>query len=74
MSPGIKIADTYSMDLFCGLHHRLAAEIDAAIAAEREACAALTDAWPEQQKYTSDRFTYGSQMATELADAIRART
>lgn len=40
---------------------------------EREACAALVDAWPEMHKYTDDRATYGVQMATELADAIRAR-
>jgi iron uptake system EfeUOB component EfeO/EfeM len=45
-----------------------------AIKAEREACAALVDAWPEKQKYTSDRSTYGVEMATELADAIRSRS
>ncbi len=52
----------------------LRSRIGGAIEAEREACAALTDAWPNAQKYTADRFTYGVQMATELADAIRART
>ena len=44
------------------------------IAVEREACAALVDAWPNIKNYTSDRASYGVQMATELADAIRART
>lgn len=47
--------------------------IGTAVATEREACAALVDAWPDRQGYTSDRYTYAVRMATELADAIRAR-
>lgn len=48
--------------------------LQSVVQSEREEIAALTDAWPNAQKYTADRFTYGVQMATELADAIRARS
>lgn len=47
--------------------------VDWASRQEREACASLAGAWPERQHYTSDRLTYGAQMAAELAEAIRAR-
>lgn len=74
---GKEVADKWFDQFGTGMRQsrlELAAMIDAALDAEREACAALVDAWPDSQRYTSDRATYGVEMATYLADAIRARS
>ena len=56
------------------LAREVAALVRRGMAEEREACAAMVDAWPDAQRYTADRATYGVEMATHLADAIRARS
>jgi hypothetical protein len=44
-----------------------------AIVAEREANAKIAESLPHQHSYTSDRLTYGQEVADAVAAAIRAR-
>jgi hypothetical protein len=48
-------------------------EILRAVAAERERCAKIAEKLPHLHSYTSDRLTYGQEVADAVAAAIRAR-